>query len=545
MDCEFLEEFSHVLGSWMYPKDIDAAVKFLVSQLEDLENVVIYGAGSHSQLLWDRFPVQTKSKIRCILDMYPEGKNFPVEVMHPTDFIKSGQPYDIIVLSHFDFESSMQEKLHDLGVNDDNILPVYINNDYYALLSKQSPVPELDKQTRQGRQVIALVTMRGDRKIMNDGVIAELAYDSRLVMVNLDMGRDKTERQDLYEIYYDCQRSVYHLLNAIQALKPDVIYIHDQIESLYFLPRLILQCMPGATVVWEPYDLLKLMIEDYAILGIDKALTANEIEFLRDNERFALENSAGVVYKEVGSLAESVYQQSRVLPSLHFNQYLESHLISHHEIIFESPYKLVYAGTIDPSRAEDVFTGDNYLLGEFELLLSQGLSLDVFLTCEKQVIPVQYQAYQELEELYPDFKIHARSPLDELIRKLSGKFHFGIQIGRCDKQMLEVNQRRYSSTFSAKLWSYIFAGLPIIVNEELQGMAEFVSRYDIGLTVSCYRHEDVALLLSKVTPERYAEMVVNVRELAEASCAEKMSSEMVDFLVNIYNQTGSESVKGG
>lgn len=535
-NCTFLCEISDMVSSWLYPKNIGAAAQFLEYQLESDRRVVLYGAGTHSQLLWERLAKVTQGKIFRVLDQLPEGRGFPVSVQHPHKFLEGGEPYDRIILSHFDFESSMLETLHGLGVPDNKILPIYINPDYFSSLSEPGELPFISKEERQGKQVIVFVTLRGNRRILNDAVIEELVRDPEFVFVNLDMGRDKTVRRELYTSYFDCQRSIVQMVQALESLRPDLVYVHDQIETLYFLPRLLMNCIPGVPVVWEPYDLLHLMIDDYSVLGRDKGLSEAEIAFTQDNERYALKHSAGVVYKELGPLATHVYHNERQGPSLHFNQYLGADLLCTSDQVLEQPYRLVYAGTIDPSGQDNVFTGDNYLLGEFEKLLSQGLRLDIYLNCDEQGIDTLYQNYQQLERQFTDFRLHPRQQLEKLIPRLAEDFHFGIQIGRCDARMLKVNRRRYCSTFSAKLWTYLFAGLPVIVNEELEGMAAFVREHDVGLVVSCRSHSELVQLLDSIFPERYLELKINVQHLANKSCAQQMAPLLSHFVKQFHGK---------
>jgi hypothetical protein len=101
---------------------------------------------------------------------------------------------------------------------------------------------------------------------------------------------------------------------------------------------------------------------------------------------------------------------------------------------------------------------------------------------------------------------------DELPSKIR-KFDFGLvwdgdSVNECTGQMGEY--LKYNCPY--KLSSYIASGLPVIIWDKM-GMAPFVKKYNIGITVSSLL--DLSATLSKISTENYAIMRRNAEYMQE------------------------------
>ncbi len=542
LNSKYYKDNDFHLKTWLAPKDILLVSQFVTEQIRSFQKIIIYGAGTHTAALLENLSINARQKICYILDKYPKGRCFSVPVIRPEELLSINCEYDQIVLSHYDYEGSMHNTLLDIGIDDKKILPIYTNPEYLEYALGNHELPELLSVLKHEVPVIVFLSLRPTRKIFSEVGLHILKNIADMVAVNLDMGRDITTDPDAYDISYDCKRSLIILCDAIKLVRPDIIYVHDQIETYYLFIPLLKSCFPDIKIIWEPYDILRLMLDDYKILSEDKGLSEEEIDFLTSNENASLMLADGIVYKDVGVLAEKLMQEISNGSTLQYNQYLsKEHIASNKNTKkYSKPYKLVYAGSLDTSGQENVFTGDNYLVNPFENLLSQGLHLHLYINCTTSELESLYEDYHPLLQSYSSFKMMPRLEMNRLIRALEGKYHYGIQIGRCNKEILRVNRRRYQSTFSAKLWSYLFAGLPVIVNQELVGMAEFVNRYGIGLVVSCHDYAQLGNVIEKVSETQYAQMKVNVCNLTQAFCVESRTPKFWSYLKNLLDSSERE-----
>ena len=532
-DTQYFKDNKAHLNTWLAPKDVSIAATFIAEHTLLAKQIAIYGAGSHTTALLMRLPQEVRNKVCCILDIFPQGKAFPVPVIHPAALDNKYSNVDLVVLSHFDFEDSMFQTLRAHGIQENRIFPVYTHSKYPEFALSRLAIPEIRIPESKGRRVIAFISLRATRKIITKDVLHALQERDQFLFLNLDMGREIESDNDQYDLSVDCKRSILFMTDVIDRIQPDLVYVHDQIETHYLFVPLLKACFPQLAVVWEPYDILRLMLDDYSILIEDKGLNPSDIAFIQSNEEIALQSADGVVYKETGVLAQSLMEEKRAGAALPFGQYLGKAQITSASVKYTLPYRLVYSGSLDASGKHNVFTGDNYLVEQFEDFLRQGLMLDLYLNCNKEELQSLYKDYLPLEQAFPSFQMFPHRRVDDLIPEISHAYHFGLQIGRCNAEILRVNRRRYQSTFCSKVLTYCYAGLPVIVNTELESMAQLVTRYQLGLVISCHDYSQLGEKLNEMTPAEYQCMKENVKAFAKANTAETRALEMSQYLRSI------------
>ncbi len=553
--CPYIQKQMPLLETWIYPKDLGLAARFIEELVQDKSSFALYGAGIHTVQLLEKLSALARQKLLYILDAFPDQKAFPVPVLHPK-MVAPKLP-KVIILSHYDFESSMREDLLYLGVPDETIFPIYSNplyRGYFSeslhaesltakdspaehgstksmLLQDRAPVPCFVRH-KTSEPTLAFITLRRGRKILRDSACA-LLKPLGYATIHLDMSREEgIDLNAAFDQTIDCQRSLAVLFSILQQLVPDLIYIHDQVETLYFLPRLISELLPEAKIIWEPYDLFSFWPQDEAILSSSKPWSEREIRFIRENEAFNLKQADGLVYKEIGSATKAFLSEKRGKPSLYFNQYLPQRLNHDCPKPYRPPFRLVYAGAL-LTQKEDLFNGDGYLVDLFEKLLAQGLELGVFASLDSGQLAASHMVYLELARRFDNLSISPKLPLEELIPSLAQGFHFGLLLGRYNEAIVNLHQTRLSTTFSAKFWTYMAAGLPVIVNEELQGMAAFVKKYGVGMIIPYKAHERLGQSLAALSENEYHTLQQNAVRLANAFCIENQISELDAFFKSL------------
>ena len=518
-----------LINTWLYPKDLDLAAEFVEEKVKHVSDIIIYGGGTHTLALFDKLSDKAKCKIKKILDLIPVGKNFNVPVIHPKVLKVDNLDFDKIVLSHYDSEDSMKQYLTSIGIEVKDILPIYTNPDYHSMVEKKYKWIDGIEFNKDSKNVVTFVSLQNNLKIFLDEGIRLLRKTGNYKTVNLNMCREFLKTDGIYDCEFDCKRSIYLLCRFIEKISPDIIYVHDELETLYFLPKVLKKFYPKIKIIWEPYDLLILSCRSKR--ENNKRWSDEEFQFAMENERYNLENIDGVVYKESGKLANDVYHVERKRPSLNFYQYLPKKIKVCFDIKYEEPFKLVYAGSIH------LFTIDNqinyYPRDEFGKILAQGIHVDLYVNANKDEIRLMYQDYVSLKKIYNEFGIFPRKDICALVKLIGKKCHFGYFVATYDSSA-DVGKRIYSTVFSGKIWAYIFAGLPVIIKvdgEERVGMGallDFIVKHGIGIYYN--RDDNLSDILRRIKPDEYYAMKKRVCLLADKFCMENKIHEMDNFM---------------
>lgn len=275
-----------------------------------------------------------------------------------------------------------------------------------------------------------------------------------------------------------------------------------------------------APVVVEMYDTCRPIWEEATIPKADL-----------EAERFITENAAAIVHKDaplpiewLASEYSSIAPRIQIMPGVDLADCVE--IESEPKLSVNEPIRLVHAGTLwtsdQPAR--------KWAYGQFirwiPSLLAQGMAVDVFPA--HKYADEKISDYIELQNKCAGFKWHEPHNYSEMIRVLGG-YHFGLNVlfyrGTTAKPF------NYSSAISTKLFSYIEAGIPVIINKEHVAMADIVRRYGIGIIIG---EEDIPSLRAIIESCDYAGMKRNIikarEELDVRAGAEKLLGIYSNFL---------------
>lgn len=104
------------------------------------------------------------------------------------------------------------------------------------------------------------------------------------------------------------------------------------------------------------------------------------------------------------------------------------------------------------------------------------------------------------------FHLHNRVPNKELSKKLS-QYHFGTRL--CFESGKDLNPLWQRSAMSNKIFSYLEAGLPIIVDDKNEFVKNFVEKNNIGFVVC---EKDIPNLRKIIFDKNYSELLKNVKK---------------------------------
>ena len=178
---------------------------------------------------------------------------------------------------------------------------------------------------------------------------------------------------------------------------------------------------------------------------------------------------------------------------------------------FDKPYRLVYAGGIMPRHIATTRGHGNHV---FDPLICKTENLNLALTIfvnqnSRKMFWHEHQEYFELEKKYKHFFFKRGLPFWQL-PSIIGNWHFGILYDNVKNASYRKEAFKYN--MSTKVFSYLEAGLPILVYDEFEYITDFVREYNLGVVYSLNNIKKIPELLEKADYKKLKKNVEKFRE---------------------------------
>jgi hypothetical protein len=275
-----------------------------------------------------------------------------------------------------------------------------------------------------------------------------------------------------------------------------------------FLSMFIKSLSPDLRVVQEIYDWMGSFVgEGHEQAFADEGVfSLGEIDLMRDAERYVRNELDGFVYKDGGApmakmLANARSASAAIVPA-------PPHALWPQEFprlkgtSLAGATRVVHAGQIRSRNASRRVFGDIMCLDVFRELTSQGIDVDAFPSFYKDEAHRQqlFGDYLEEQQQNPRFRLEQRLSMVELIHRMHGRYHYGSLLYHFDDD-LAVGKAHLAGATASKLFTYLAAGLPILVSEELEHMASIVRENGFGLVLSRSEIPTIGARLRDAYPE--------------------------------------------
>ena len=298
------------------------------------------------------------------------------------------------------------------------------------------------------------------------------------------------------------------LMYFLLALKPDVILARpkSQVAALAIL-------FGNAPLVFNVYDIETINTpEEY--LDPQHA-EANAFRLKIEAEQFCMEHAAGIVHKgrkdEIDRYIRPKYDIRA--PVLHFYPFCWDRYFAPEDARKLSKEDgvthLVYTGVVSPSSEDKRLVGHSQFAPMIEAIARQGIHWHIYYNPETGVNDRHYQEYFDLAERNPYFHFH--SPLSSPL--LSGeiaKYDYGYMVH--DVRGAVWGESCNDVSMANKIFTYLEAGLPMIVGDSFRAVADFVREHAVGIVVDSTDLSDLSQRLRHVDYEELRSNVLKVRE---------------------------------
>ena len=336
-----------------------------------------------------------------------------------------------------------------------------------------------------------------------------------------------TPHADFAERYFDIvyvYHSIYTLAYILKESKPYLIHVLGTGASSYL--GILARFLSKSKIVYNFYDISSTAIlKEYLVFlrGKEEA----ELEFF--SERFACERCNGLIIGYSPEAHEILKNRYHITaPMLEFHSYVCDEFISDDNSKYsnmDGNIHLVYGGTVASSHLPEKIFGDIQLHSLIEKLAKQGIYFDIYTPPYASPLRKghQFDDYIVLSETNPLFNFRKGLLPDEVTSEFS-KYDFGAMINLFDRgTCLEEHNR---TRLPNKFFTYLEAGLPILISEELQYVAKLVKEYGIGIVVSQKDLDNLPEIINSYDREK---LNANVKKAREELSMKKHIGRLIDF----------------
>jgi hypothetical protein len=285
------------------------------------------------------------------------------------------------------------------------------------------------------------------------------------------------------------------LANIIRNLKPDIFHT---LAEPNWVPRVVME-NARAPVVFDAQDFTTLRLhESYVERG----------EVL--SEKFCFENADGIIHK--GPDIDFMKAKYRVkAPTLLFQDYCLREAMVQDPLPKlserDNAIHLVYTGVVSAPPTSLRVYGYNRFADQIRELTAVGIHYHLY---PKPFQNADLSEYDQIAASTPLFHFHKGGrPFTDLHREIS-QYDYGISLHNYEITIVQPILPK--TTFGNKLFTYLEAGLPVLVSSNLEYFSQVVRQYNVGLSVDLARLRELPQFLASVDYEALRRSVLEARE---------------------------------
>ncbi len=342
-----------------------------------------------------------------------------------------------------------------------------------------------------------------------------------------------------FDAVIDSGGDVYSLAEMLNGINADILHVQCVMWGFY-LGRLAIESRGRAAVVCEFYDITSVYAEREVLLRNWSAATV-DMDFVM--ERHILHRADAVitrfpdwVVEEWGARFDVRPRNLRMLayPCPEFIFYDDEKLSKKDGII-----RLVYGGAIIPvneNHPPELFP-ESGMPKALRSFMEQGLAVDILHNPHSPVREDDptYAPFIALDREFPNFRLLNGVPPDELAQTLA-VYDYGILLMDYDKSVVRISEAQEKGVVATKIFAYMEAGLPVLINAEYEEMARIVTESGVGLAV---HSSELGVLAETLARFDYEAAVANVKRYNE----EHGMANEIHRLIALYDEISGHKTK--
>ncbi len=318
-----------------------------------------------------------------------------------------------------------------------------------------------------------------------------------------------------FDAVLDTASDVSLLGATLKRLSADILHVQCGMWGLY-LGRLAIENKGRAVVVCEFYDITTVYAERAVLLGNWSAAMV-DLDFAM--ERTIAHDADAVITRFPETVIADWSARHDASPRHitmytyacpEFTAYSDEKLSEKDGVI-----RLVYGGTVIPVNEDhppELFpeAGMPKALRSF---LEQGLAVDILHNPHSPIREDDpaYAPFAALDREFPNFRLLNGVPPDELAQTLA-VYDYGMILMDYDKSVVRIGEGQEKGVVATKIFAYMEAGLPVLINAEYEEMARIVTENGLGLAV---KSSDLGVLAETLARFDYEAAVAKVKRYNE------------------------------
>jgi len=327
--------------------------------------------------------------------------------------------------------------------------------------------------------------------------------------------------------------SSYEVACLLIASHPYIVHVQGSLN--YYFLGVLAKCLTNAIVVVGFID--PPSFEPSADNPAELSKKTKDTQLDCFSEEFLFKRCDGIILTMNTIIAGEKLRQryNSNVPILEFPPYACDEFFREEEKYSQKNGKiyLVYGGVVASSDMPKEIFGAVQFIDIARSLTNQGLCYHIYLS--PYFSPIQfgklYADYIRLAAKTPHFAFKQGVPLDKAIGEFS-KYDFGAMIHLTEGTTMNVFH--FNTCISSKFFTYLSAGLPVIVSDNHGYISTLVKEYECGIVVGS---KDINNLSEIVRQYDYEKLRTNVRRAREDFSMKKHIGRLVEF----YGQACSKS----
>ena len=342
---------------------------------------------------------------------------------------------------------------------------------------------------------------------------------------------------DFFKQYFDevyVYNSYYEVAYILLASKPYIVHVHG--ASCYYFFGVVAQCLNNAGIIVGFVD--PPSFEPSADNPNELRKKPKETQLDCYSEEFVFKKADGIVLTMNTLVAgeQLCLRYNTKVPLLEFPTYVCDEFFKEEEKYSRRDGKtyLVYGGIVTPSDKPKEIFGSTQLIDLAKSLINQGLHFHMYLSPHFSPIQINklYSDYVQLTANIPNFSFKYGIPLDKATKEFS-KYDFAVLMIHLTDQT-KLNVFHYDTCIPTKFFTYLSAGLPVIVNKEFGYIASLVKKHEIGIVISGNEIDSLSEIIKRYD---YEKLKANVKRAREELSMKRHISRLIKF----YEEACSKS----
>lgn len=333
---------------------------------------------------------------------------------------------------------------------------------------------------------------------------------------------------NFFRQYFDnvyIYNSYYEIARILILSKPYIVHVQGM-PNYYFL-AILAKFLSNAAIVSGFIDIPS---DDPSIENSDTLFQVPPNKLLDYfSEEYLFQKANEIILTsmtlEVGEKLRLKYKSNA--PICEFFPYICDEFISEEERCLQNDGKisLVYGGSVVPSYQPKEQNAGILVIDIAKNIVGQGLHFYVYLSPHFSSIQVKrlYSDYIQLAAKVPNFVFKEGLPIDGAIKEFS-RYDFALMIGVFEG--VKINVFNFNTCVPSKFFTYIAAGLPVIVNKEFGYIASLVKKHEIGIVIN---QNEINSLSEIIKRYDYEKLKANVKRAREDLSMKKHIGRLIDF----------------